>query len=369
MLGFSEALHLELRPENIRVSCVLPGRVSTDFLPASRRRSGTFRPATWPKRSWMCWPFIREPQRVVIEFATGPPAGMRTKTMAEHLSEGRETRRVALVTGAAQGIGFAIARKLAAEGAAIAIADVQLEAGEAAAQKLRDAGGTVRFILADMSKEASIGEDAASLPAYRCSVGLNILVNNAGPAQRVRVPFDQQTSTAWDETQALMLRGYLIVSQAATEPLAAGGGAIVNLSSVLARSISHESAAYHVAKAGVEHLTRYLAANLGRRGIRVNAVAPGIVDRETPPKLSDSPENRAVIDVAVPLGRAASGDDIADAVSFLCGPSAAYITGQVLVVDGGLSLGEPFGVARAAIRSAERQEVIVDAWRWRWRLP
>ena len=272
-----------------------------------------------------------------------------SSTVTDH-GPGRLAGRVALVTGAAQGIGYAIARTLVAHGAVVAIADIQLEAGEAAARTLREAGGKAHFIAADLTDEGTIAATVAACVAELG--GLHILVNNAGPSYRVRVPFEQQTGAGWDTTQALMLRGYMLAAQAASPHLAAGG-AIVNLSSVLARSISHESCAYHVAKAGVEHLTRYLAHNLGPRGVRVNAVAPGLVDRESGPRLSDNPQNRAVIDVAVPLGRAATADDIAEAVAFLGGPAAAYITGHTLVVDGGLSLGEPFGVARAALRAAE----------------
>jgi NAD(P)-dependent dehydrogenase (short-subunit alcohol dehydrogenase family) len=128
------------------------------------------------------------------------------------------------------------------------------------------------------------------------------------------------------------------------------------MSSVVARSIASEPAGYHIAKAGVEQLTRYLAYALGPQKIRVNAVAPGLVDREQGPKLSDNPLNQAVIDVAVPLGRAASAIDIANVVAFLCGEQSAYVTGQVITVDGGLSIREPFDVGRRAYQNAQQSD-------------
>ncbi|NEW88684.1 SDR family NAD(P)-dependent oxidoreductase [Rhodopseudomonas sp. WA056] len=258
--------------------------------------------------------------------------------------------RRAMVTGAAQGIGLAIARTLAMQGAQVVLVNLRHDAGEAAARAINDAGGDAHFIVGDMSDEAAI---AATVAASAAAIGgLDILVNNAAPSQRARPPFGEQSAALWDATEAVMLRGYMLTAQAALPHLAQARGAIVNLSSVLARSVAHETAAYHVAKAGVEQLTRYLGWHLGRSGVRVNAVAPGVVDRDDGPRLSDDPVNRAVIEAAVPLGRAATAAEIAEVVAFLCSPAAGYITGQTLVIDGGLSLGEPFGVARSAVRAA-----------------
>ncbi|WBU28728.1 SDR family oxidoreductase [Rhodopseudomonas palustris] len=258
--------------------------------------------------------------------------------------------RRAMVTGAAQGIGLAIARTLALHGAQVVLVNLKHESGEAAARAITNAGGDARFIVGDMSDEDAI---AATVAASAAAIGgLDILVNNAAPTQRARPPFAEQSAALWDATEAVMLRGYMLTAQAALPHLAQARGAIVNLSSVLARSVAHETAAYHVAKAGVEQLTRYLAWHLGRSGVRVNAVAPGVVDRDAGAKLSDDPVNRAVIEAAVPLGRAATGTEIAEVVAFLCSPAAGYITGQTLVIDGGLSLGEPFGVARSTLRAA-----------------
>lgn len=259
--------------------------------------------------------------------------------------------KVALITGAAQGIGLGIARVLAESGATVAVADLRKEAGENAVQALRDDGLKATFIEVDAGREESIRQMVshcvAELGALHC------LVNNARPSRRGHQVFTEQASDIWDVDQDVMLRGYMIAAQTAAPHIKAeGGGGIVNLSSTLARSIAEESCSYHVAKAGVEHLTRYLAYVLGPENIRVNAVGPGLVDREGGRKLTDDAVNKAVVELSVPLRRAASAAEIGRAVLFLCSDHASYVTGQTLVVDGGLSLGEPFGVGRRGFLSA-----------------
>ena len=116
--------------------------------------------------------------------------------------------------------------------------------------------------------------------------------------------------------------------------------------------------AYHSAKAGLDQFTRWLAVRCGPRGVRVNAVAPGLVDRDVGPKLVDNPVNRRIVEAVVPLGRAASGREIAKTVIFLASDAASYITGQVLAVDGGLEVNEVFGaglrVHNAMVENAKR---------------
>jgi 3-oxoacyl-[acyl-carrier protein] reductase len=257
---------------------------------------------------------------------------------------------VALITGSAQGIGFGIAQVLAGDDVTIAVADIRRDAGEAATRKLSDSGARALFIEADVSRKSSIQNMIEQTVA---AFGrLDILINNAAPSRKERLPFAQQTETNWDIDLDLMLKGYVAAAQSAAPHLETTGGCIVNLSSVLARAVSHESAAYHVAKAGVEQLTRYMAYELGSQNIRVNAVAPGLVDRDTGPKLTDDPVNKSVVEVSVPLGRTANAVQIGRVVAFLCSGNADYVTGQTIVVDGGLSLGEPFGVGRRAYHRA-----------------
>ena len=145
-----------------------------------------------------------------------------------------------------------------------------------------------------------------------------------------------------------------MLSDAASSYLAAcGHGVIVNISSVVSNSVGIDQCSwpYHVSKAGLDQLTRWLAVRFGGQGIRVNSVAPGLVDRDMSPKLSDSAENNAIISQIVPLGRAGSSKDIAHSVVFLCSQQSAYITGQVLTVDGGLGINEVFSASLRAYKS------------------
>ncbi|MFT6556958.1 SDR family NAD(P)-dependent oxidoreductase [Sneathiella sp.] len=259
----------------------------------------------------------------------------------------RHTGQIALVTGGAQGIGQGIVEILHQNGASVAIVDIQKDKAEQVAQKLSTKDAPVIAIEADiMAPEGckkAIQQVEASLG------GLDILVNNAAVARKKEY-IGKLAGTDWNDHSKLVLEAAVHLADYATPLLKKSGhGAILNVSSVTALRIAHQqtSWAYHVSKAGLEQLTRYLAVKLGPDNIRVNAVAPGLVNRSEGVKLTDFPENVRIVEQTVPLRRVASASDIGKTVSFLCSDDASYITGQVLTIDGGLGLTETFGTGLA----------------------
>lgn len=261
--------------------------------------------------------------------------------------------RVALVTGGAQGIGAGICEELAAVGIAVAIIDLNADkAGEVAA-RLTDRGHRATAIVVDIAAEAGCREAVArTVSAFG---GLDILVNNAAPG-RNRDAIGQITVADWATHEQVVLQATVHLVDAAVPYLSASGtGAVVNISSAIALRVAldHCSWSYHVSKAGLNHLTRWLASRLGAQGIRVNAVAPGLVDREGGPQLTDLPMHRTIIEAVVPLRRAGRASDVAKAVAFLCSDQSAYITGQVLVVDGGIDLSDVFGASLRGFQLAK----------------
>ena len=159
----------------------------------------------------------------------------------------------------------------------------------------------------------------------------------------------------WDTTMDLLLRAYMVTAKFAHPYMQrTNGGSIVNMGSTLAFSIAEQqSCAYHVAKAGVTQLTRYLAWELGNDGIQVNCICPALVDRSERPSLTNDPTNQSVVDITVPLKRAGNYKDIAYTSLFLCSDEAKYLTGQSIILDGGLTLGSQFEVAKAAYKKIQ----------------
>jgi 3-oxoacyl-[acyl-carrier protein] reductase len=239
--------------------------------------------------------------------------------------------KVAVVTGAGQGIGEAYARALAREGARVAVADVQKAKGEAVAEAIRQDGGEARFVEVDVASPEStramadaVGEDFG---------GVDLLVNNAAIYHGMKIA--SLLDVDWDYYKRFMdvnLHGALLCTRACVPSMKArGGGAIVNQSSTAAWMAAGY---YGIAKLGLNGLTQSLARELGPRGIRVNAIAPGPTDTEA--TRSVVPESIAKqILASMPLSRMGRPEDIVGACLFLLSDAAAWITGQVVNVDGG----------------------------------
>lgn len=225
------------------------------------------------------------------------------------------TGSVVLVTGGARGIGAAIARRFAAGGSQVVVAD--LEPPEPVTN--------VHHEPADVS----VASDVESLfGRLESRYGrLDVLVNNAGIW--FRRPFTDITVEEWDQVMAVNLRGVFLCTRAAVSLMGGRGGAVVNIGSQAGMTITRgQGAHYHASKAAVSHLTKALAVELGPSGIRVNCVAPGVTppqDAVLPPQVLEQ----------IPLGRGGVPEDIAGACVFLASPDAAYITGQTLLVNGG----------------------------------
>jgi len=238
--------------------------------------------------------------------------------------------RVVVVTGAANGIGAACARLFAESGATLALWDIDAGAVEALAAEL---GGGARALRCDVAKRAEV--DAATAATLAAFGRIDVLINNAGIFRNV--DFLEHSEADWDAVLGVNLKGAFLVGQAVAREMAkTGGGAIVNMSSVNAVMAIPTLASYNASKGGIDQLTRAMALALVDRGIRVNAVAPGTIATELARKaVLGSAEAKEKILGRTPLRRLGEPGEIASVCAFLASDAASYVTGEIVVVDGG----------------------------------
>jgi NAD(P)-dependent dehydrogenase (short-subunit alcohol dehydrogenase family) len=263
--------------------------------------------------------------------------------------------KVALVTGSAQGIGKTIAASFGDAGARVAICDIDRERSNATVLELRKAGIDARYHAVDLSKRGEPGRMVAEVTEKFGR--LDILVNNARAGTRSGLL--EETEENWDLTMSVGLRAAFFASKEAIPVMRSeGGGSIVNICSISAFLVSQESASYHAAKAGMMQLTRYLAMYAGDRQIRVNAVLPGFIVQDEDRKRylrNDNNRYRARAEGCHPLRKVGSAGDVADATLFFCSDSANFITGQTIIVDGGLSIQDSWTAVSAAATTREKK--------------
>jgi gluconate 5-dehydrogenase len=247
--------------------------------------------------------------------------------------------KVALIPGGGGAIGSAIAGALAAVGAKVAVVDVTQDRADEAAARIREGGAEVLALAADVTAEADC-ERIVAATVERFG-RLDIIVNCVGGGAG-KVLFDAQEypRDAWDWIMELNVRSTLLATQAAVRQMvrAGNGGVVVNISSVRASlGINAGYSAYVAAKGAISSLTRQWATEWAKHGIRVNAIAPTFVDTPQVAMLLGDPDFKASVEARIPLARVGGTDDMTGPVVFLCSSAAAFVTGQVLGVDGGLT--------------------------------
>lgn len=254
--------------------------------------------------------------------------------------------KTALVTGGSLGIGRAIARRLAEAGAAVMVSDIQEPPGQALVSEIHSAHGKAAFIAADVRSLEDI-EKVVQSTAERFG-SLDILVNNAGifPFS----PIDRVSPELWDRVLQINLRGAFFMAQKAARQmiLQGKGGAIINIASIDAFHPTGGLVPYDASKGGMVMMTKSIALELGKNGIRVNAVAPGAIvtpgatagAQQTYGQMTPEQADEFIraFTARIPLGRQGDPDEIATAVLFLASPASSYVTGETIVVDGGYLL-------------------------------
>jgi NAD(P)-dependent dehydrogenase (short-subunit alcohol dehydrogenase family) len=249
----------------------------------------------------------------------------QTTTPPIHFGHGG---RIVIVTGAAQGIGAACARRFAREGATVVLADLDDVRGQVLAEAL---GGTYRHC--DVGDKAQV--DALVAAVLAAHGRIDVLVNNAGIFKAA--DFLDVSEADFDAVLRVNLKGSFLVGQAVARAMAAAGrGAIVNMSSVNGTLAIPTIASYNVSKGGINQLTRVMALALADKGVRVNAVAPGTIATELAAKaVLTSEDARARILSRTPMKRLGEPAEVADVVAWLASDAASYVTGEIVTVDGG----------------------------------
>jgi NAD(P)-dependent dehydrogenase (short-subunit alcohol dehydrogenase family) len=240
--------------------------------------------------------------------------------------------KVAIVTGAASGIGRAIAELFAQEGASVVVADINDEGGRETAKRIEDRGGVGLFLHTDVA----ISEDARSMVegTLRSFHGIHVLVNNAAYLRDFKPAVDT-TEEEWDRSMGVTLKSVFLCSKwTLPHMIQARGGSIINIASVGGLVGFASYAAYCSAKGGVIQLTKSLAIDYGRYNIRVNAICPGPIDTPTTPEGQDERLHQWQRDMTA-LGRTASPEEVAYPALFLASDESSFVTGSNLVVDGG----------------------------------
>ena len=237
--------------------------------------------------------------------------------------------QIAVVTGSAKGIGAAIAKRYGSQGAKVVVADINGEGASATSDEINAAGGTSIAVTTDVSDETSV--DALFEKAISEYGTVDILVNNAGLISPMK-HFLIGDKAWWDRIIGVNLTGTFLCSLAAAKIMAKkGAGCIINLSSGGATKSHRCFVAYDATKGGIEAMSRAMALDLGPYGIRVNILVPGSIDTT-----GIDEEGRKLRGTNIPLGRIGESDDMAGAAVFLASSDASYITGQAIVVDGGM---------------------------------
>lgn len=245
----------------------------------------------------------------------------------------RLKNKVAIVTGAAAGIGLACAQRLAAEGAKVVLSDVAVEKGEQAAEAIQETGADAIFIACDVGDKSQV--DALIAGAVAAFGRLDCLVANAGIVHAC--DFLDLEEEDFDRVLRVNLKGVFLAGQAAARQMVAqgGGGTIINMSSVNAVMAIPAIASYVVAKGGVNQLTKTMSISLADKGIRVNGIGPGSIMTDVLKAVADNKEAMSKIMARTPMGRVGEPEEVAKVAVFLASDDSSYITGQTIYPDGG----------------------------------